>query len=84
MKESRDAFKMLTGNPTGNRTLGRPSRRWEDKIRIDLEEIGISAGNWLIRLRKGIIGETLCMRHRTSGFHKPWSYLVNVNIRSIG
>ena len=26
--------------------MGRPRRRWEDNIRIDLEEIGINAGNW--------------------------------------
>ena len=33
--------------PTGKRPLGRPRRRWEDNIRMDLEEIGISAGNWV-------------------------------------
>ena len=37
---------MLTGKPTGKRPLGRPRRRWEDNIRMDLEEIGINAGNW--------------------------------------
>ena len=31
----------------GKRPLGRPRRRWEDNIRIDLEEIGINAGNWV-------------------------------------
>ena len=39
------AFKILTGKPTGKRPLGRPRRRWEDNIRMDLEEIGINAGN---------------------------------------
>ena len=39
------AFKILTGKPTGKRPLRRPRRRWEDNIRMDLEEIGISAGN---------------------------------------
>ena len=38
---------MLTGKPRGKRTLGRPRRRWEDNIRMDLEEIGISAENWV-------------------------------------
>ena len=47
MKESRSVFKMLTGKPTGKRPLGRPRRRWEDNIRMDLEEIGINAGNWI-------------------------------------
>ena len=41
------AFKIFTGKPTGKRPLGRPRRRWEDNIRIDLEEIGINAGNWV-------------------------------------
>ena len=47
MEESRSAFKILTGKPTGNRPLGRPRRRREDNIRMDLEEIGIFAGNWV-------------------------------------
>ena len=38
---------MLTGKPTGKRPLGRPRRRWENNIRMDLEEIGINAGNWV-------------------------------------
>ena len=38
---------MLTGKPTGKRPLGRPRRRWEDNIRMYLEEIGISTGNWV-------------------------------------
>ena len=45
MEEGRSAFKILTGKPTGKRSLGRPRRRWEDNIRMDLEEIGINAGN---------------------------------------
>ena len=45
MEEGRSAFKILTGKPTGKRSLGRPRRRWEDNIRKDLEEIGINAGN---------------------------------------
>ena len=36
---------MLTGKPTGKRPLARPRCRWEDNIRMVLEEIGINAGN---------------------------------------
>ena len=36
---------MLTGKPTGKRLLRKPRRRWEDNIRMDLEEIGINTGN---------------------------------------
>ena len=37
----------LTAKPTGKRPLGRPRCRWEDNIRMDLEEIDINAGNWV-------------------------------------
>ena len=47
MEEGRSAFKILTGKPTVKRPLGRSRCRWEDNIRIDLEEIGINAGNWV-------------------------------------
>ena len=47
MEEGRSAFKNFTGKPTGKRPLGRPRRRWEDNIRMDLEEIGINTGNWV-------------------------------------
>ena len=45
MEEGTSAFKILTSKPAGNRPLGRARRRWEDNIRMDLEEIGINAGN---------------------------------------
>ena len=47
MEEGRSVSKTLTGKPTGKRPLRRPRRRWEDNIRMDLEEIGINAGNWV-------------------------------------
>ena len=49
MEEGRRAFKILTRTSMsiGKRPLGRPRHRWEGNIRIDLEEIGISARNWV-------------------------------------
>ena len=47
MWESRSSFKILTGKPKVKRPLRRSRRRWEDNIRMDLEEIGINAGNWV-------------------------------------
>ena len=47
MQEVWSAFNILTDKPTGKRPLGRPRLRWEDNIRMDLEEIGINAGNWV-------------------------------------
>ena len=46
MEEGRTAFKILTGTPAGKRYLGRPRHRWEENIRMYLEEIGISVSNW--------------------------------------
>ena len=45
MEEGGSSFKILTGKPTVKRPSGRPRRRWEDIIRMDLEEIGINVGN---------------------------------------
>ena len=42
---SKFAFQILTGKLKKKRPLGRPRRIWEDNIRMDLEEIGINAGN---------------------------------------
>jgi hypothetical protein len=38
--EGRNLYRVLVGRPEGRRPLGRPRRRWEDGIRMDLEEIG--------------------------------------------
>ena len=53
MKEGGSALKILTVKPTGKRPLWRPRRRWEDNIRMDLEEICIDAGNWVDSAQDG-------------------------------
>jgi hypothetical protein len=40
MGEARKVYTVLLGKPEGKRSLGRPRRRWEDGIRMDLGEIG--------------------------------------------
>jgi hypothetical protein len=45
--EGRSVYKVLVGRPEGKRPLGRPRRRWEDNIRMDLGEIGIDGANWI-------------------------------------
>jgi hypothetical protein len=44
---SGSADRVLGGRPEGRRPLGRPSRRWEDNIKMDLKEIGIDGANWI-------------------------------------
>ena len=42
--EGRGVHRALVGKPEGKRPLGRPRRRWEDNIKIDLKEVGGSCG----------------------------------------
>ncbi|KAJ4449974.1 hypothetical protein ANN_01381 [Periplaneta americana] len=47
MGESRNAYRMLVGRPEGKRPLGRPRRRWEDNIKMDLREVGYDGRDWI-------------------------------------
>jgi hypothetical protein len=47
MGEGKGAYRVLVGRPDGKRPLGRPRRRWEDNIKMDLGEIGIDGANWI-------------------------------------
>jgi hypothetical protein len=47
MGEERKVYKVLVGKAKGKRPLGRPRRRWEDGIRMDLREIGLGDVDWL-------------------------------------
>jgi hypothetical protein len=47
MGEGRGVYRVLVGRPEGRRPLGRPRRRWEDNIKLDLREIGIDGANWI-------------------------------------
>ena len=40
MEESRGAYRILVGKPEERRPLGRPKRRWEDNIKLDLTDVG--------------------------------------------
>jgi hypothetical protein len=46
MGEERKVYKVLVGKPKGKRPLGRPRRRWEDGIRMDLRKIGLGV-DWI-------------------------------------
>jgi hypothetical protein len=45
--ERRGAYRALVGKPEGRRPLGRPRRRWEDNIKIDLREVGYGGADWV-------------------------------------
>jgi hypothetical protein len=43
----RGVYRVLVERPEGKRPLGRPRRRWEDNIKMELREIGIDGANWI-------------------------------------
>ena len=45
--EDRGVHRVLVGKPEGKRPLGRPRRRWEDNIKMDLQEVGWGRGDWM-------------------------------------
>jgi hypothetical protein len=47
MREGGGVYRVLVGRSEGKRPLGRPRRRWEDNIKLDLRDIGIDGANWI-------------------------------------
>jgi hypothetical protein len=55
MGEERKVYKVLVGKPEGKTPLGRPRRRWEDGIRMDLREIGLGGVDWIQVAQDGLV-----------------------------
>jgi hypothetical protein len=49
MVERKVVHMVLVVKPEGTRPLGRPRRRWEDNIKMDLQEVGEGGGDWMER-----------------------------------
>jgi hypothetical protein len=47
MGEERDVYRVLVGKPERKRPLGRPRRRWEDNIRMDLQDVRFGSMYWI-------------------------------------
>jgi hypothetical protein len=47
MTEGRRIYRVLVGRPEGKRQRGRPRRRWEDNIKMNLKKIGSDGANWI-------------------------------------
>jgi hypothetical protein len=63
MGERREVYKVLVGKPVGKRPLGRPRRRWEDGIRMDLREIGWRSIEWTSWPRwQGLVNTVMNLR----------------------
>ena len=47
MGEGRGVHRVLVGKPEGKTPLGRPRRRWEDNVKMELQEVGGCCGDWM-------------------------------------
>jgi len=47
MGERSGVYSVLVGKPEGARPIGRPRHRWEDNIKMDIQEIGCGVTNWI-------------------------------------
>jgi hypothetical protein len=62
MGDDRGVCRVLVGEPEGKSLLGRPRRRWEDNIKMDLQEVGEDLGTGWSWLRIGTNGGHLWVR----------------------
>jgi hypothetical protein len=67
MGEGRGVHRVLVGKPEGKTPLGTPRRRWEDNIKMDLQEGGRNCGDWMELARdrdgrRGLVGAVRNLR----------------------
>ena len=62
MEERRGVYKVLVGKPDGKRQLGRPRSRWEDNIKMDLQDVGRGCGDWMELAQDRVAGGRLRVR----------------------
>jgi hypothetical protein len=73
MAEGRGVHKVLVGKPEGKRPLGRPRRRWEDNIKMDLQQVGRGCGDLMELAQhryRWLADVSTLMNFRV--FHKMW------------
>ena len=72
MGEGRGVYRVLVGKPEGKRPLGRPIRRWEDKIKVDLQEVGGACGHWIELAQDRDRGQALVSTVMNFRVQKMW------------
>jgi len=70
MGEGRGVHRILVGKPEEKRPLGRPRRRWEDNIKMDLQEVGCGGMDWIGLAQDRDRWRALVNAAMNFGFHK--------------
>jgi hypothetical protein len=73
--EERGVYRVLVRIPEGKRPLGRPKRRWEDNIRMDLQEVVCGTRNWIGMAQDRQVAETCKCGNEPSGSIKRGEFL---------
>jgi hypothetical protein len=74
MGEKRGVYRVLVGKPVGKRPLGRPRRRWENNIKMNLQEVVCGGMEW-IELAQGQMTDTCACGNESSGSIKCGEFL---------
>ena len=80
MGEDRGVHRVLVGKPEGKRPLGRPRRRWEDNIKMDLQKVVGGRGDWMELAKDRDAWRHLWVRWGIFGFHKCVEFLDQLQI----
>ena len=68
MGEKRGVYSVLVGKPEGKKPLGRPRRRWDENIRMDLQEVGCRVIDWIeLAEDRGQVASTFECGNKASG-----------------
>jgi hypothetical protein len=71
-EERRGAYRVLSGKPERKRLFGRLSRRWEDNIKMDLQEVGCGGMEWIDLAQDRDRWRALVSRVMNLGVPKMW------------
>jgi hypothetical protein len=75
MGEGRGVYRVLVRKPEGNRPLGRPRRRWEDNIKMGLQEVGCGSMDWIELAQYRQVASTCECGNEPSGSIKCGEFL---------
>ena len=80
MGEDSGVQRVLVGEPEGKRPLGRPRRRWEDNIKMDLQEVGGGHGDWMEFAQDGDRWRALAGTVRNLGSINAGNFLTSCKV----